>query len=192
MGRPKKYDREVALVAAMNTFWKVGFSGTSMRMLSEATGMSLKALYAEFGDKEQIFQTVVEGYSSRQTSFYAKLEKEPYGLEQLRAHFEQYKFENNFLGCLLVNTLAENATVASQALVTIDRFFQSVQTRFEKHLMFAQNKGDISSKVSTMCLAQALVVFDQGLAIAGKSESQRPSLLSSVEALFSALTAQNS
>ncbi|HKU95144.1 MAG TPA: hypothetical protein VJR58_07710, partial [Vineibacter sp.] len=47
-GRPRAYDPEQALAQATDTFWRTGFSGTSLDDLSGAMGMNRPSLYGAF------------------------------------------------------------------------------------------------------------------------------------------------
>ncbi|MEO0429695.1 MAG: TetR/AcrR family transcriptional regulator [Pseudomonadota bacterium] len=61
-GRPRGFDEETALRAAMLTFWKNGYQRTSLDQIVEATGASRAGLYATFGDKEAIFSRCLKLY----------------------------------------------------------------------------------------------------------------------------------
>ena len=61
-GRPRKYQTEIALEQAMDVFWRAGFVGTSMDDLSEATQMNRPSLYHAFGDKRQIYLSLLDLY----------------------------------------------------------------------------------------------------------------------------------
>ena len=70
-GRPRGFDREVALRAAMLLFWKQGFDGTSYTDLTRATGMSKPTIYATFGDKVELFRkamTLLRGAGDKRVS----------------------------------------------------------------------------------------------------------------------------
>lgn len=54
-GRPRSFDRDAALQAAMLLFWRHGYESTSMRMLAEAMGVTAPSIYAAFGDKRELF-----------------------------------------------------------------------------------------------------------------------------------------
>ena len=64
-GRPREYDPEEALDAAMGVFWARGYAATSLTDLSEATGMNRPSLYAAFGDKRSVFLRALHRYSAR-------------------------------------------------------------------------------------------------------------------------------
>ena len=61
-GRPRVFDMEAALEAAMLLFWEQGYEATSLAQLREATGLSSASLYGAFGSKEGLFKKAVEHY----------------------------------------------------------------------------------------------------------------------------------
>jgi AcrR family transcriptional regulator len=62
VGRPRGFDRDAALEAAMFLFWRKGFAATSMSDLCDAMGISSPSLYAAFGSKETLYLEAVEHY----------------------------------------------------------------------------------------------------------------------------------
>ncbi|WP_019170177.1 TetR/AcrR family transcriptional regulator [Pseudaminobacter salicylatoxidans] len=62
IGRPRGFDRDAALLAAMRTFWKQGYEGTSVQDLVTAMGVNKPSLYSTFGCKEEIFREAIELY----------------------------------------------------------------------------------------------------------------------------------
>lgn len=44
-GRPRNFDKAKALDTALKLFWKHGYEGTSMAMLTEAIGVNVASLY---------------------------------------------------------------------------------------------------------------------------------------------------
>ena len=64
-GRPREFDPEVALEAALEAFRRHGYSGTSLADLTEATGLNRPSLYAAFGNKDDLFEAAVDRYWAR-------------------------------------------------------------------------------------------------------------------------------
>jgi AcrR family transcriptional regulator len=62
IGRPREFDRDAALEAAMFLFWRKGFAATSMNDLCDAMGVRSPSLYAAFGSKEALYLEAVEHY----------------------------------------------------------------------------------------------------------------------------------
>jgi AcrR family transcriptional regulator len=63
IGRPREFDRELALKTAMLVFWRKGFLATSMKDLCDAMGIRSPSLYAAFGSKEALYLEAVEYYA---------------------------------------------------------------------------------------------------------------------------------
>jgi AcrR family transcriptional regulator len=68
IGRPREFDRDAALEAAMLLFWRKGFAATSMNDLCDAMGVRSPSLYAAFGSKEKLYLEVIERYAATQGS----------------------------------------------------------------------------------------------------------------------------
>lgn len=61
-GRPRAFDREVALDRALRLFWTQGFEGTSIADLTDALDINPPSLYAAFGSKEELFREALDLY----------------------------------------------------------------------------------------------------------------------------------
>jgi AcrR family transcriptional regulator len=64
-GRPREFDRDVALHTAMKLFCKHGYEGVSVADLTAAMNISPPSLYAAFGGKEALFREALALYTKR-------------------------------------------------------------------------------------------------------------------------------
>jgi AcrR family transcriptional regulator len=64
-GRPRSFDRDAALATAVEQFWRTGYEGTSVAMLTAAMGVTPPSLYAAFGDKQRLFEEAASQYFQR-------------------------------------------------------------------------------------------------------------------------------
>lgn len=64
MGRPRTFDRDVAIVQALHLFWQHGYDATSLSQLKAHIGGGITApsFYAAFGSKQGLFNEVMERY----------------------------------------------------------------------------------------------------------------------------------
>src|ERR1700731_3297328 len=69
MGRPRGFDEEAALDAAMRVFWTKSYEGATIADLTEAMGINRSSMYAAFGDKEAVFDRVMERYRDGRMTF---------------------------------------------------------------------------------------------------------------------------
>ena len=64
-GRPRTFDRETALDAAVDIFWRHGYEGASIADLTAAMGVTPPTLYAAFGSKEDLYRQALARYLER-------------------------------------------------------------------------------------------------------------------------------
>lgn len=64
MGRPRNFDRDVAITEALHLFWEHGFDATSLSQLKANIGGGITApsFYAAFGSKQALFNEVMQRY----------------------------------------------------------------------------------------------------------------------------------
>ena len=61
-GRPRQFDETEVLDAALAAFWRSGYGATSLDDLGRATGLNKPSIYASFGNKEVLFERVLDRY----------------------------------------------------------------------------------------------------------------------------------
>jgi AcrR family transcriptional regulator len=64
MGRPRTFDRDVAITQALHLFWEHGYDATSLSLLKANIGGGITApsFYAAFGSKQALFKEVMTRY----------------------------------------------------------------------------------------------------------------------------------
>ncbi|EHR58961.1 TetR/AcrR family transcriptional regulator [Saccharomonospora cyanea] len=67
-GRPRAFDRDAALRTAMKLFWRRGYEGVSVAMLTQELGITPTSLYAAFGSKNELFDEAIELYDAPGTT----------------------------------------------------------------------------------------------------------------------------
>ncbi|CAG9181682.1 TetR/AcrR family transcriptional regulator [Cupriavidus pampae] len=68
MARPKAFDKDRAVDAAIDVFRQHGFEGTSTEMLTQAMGIGRQSLYDTYGDKWKLYCIAVERYCDKEAS----------------------------------------------------------------------------------------------------------------------------
>jgi TetR/AcrR family transcriptional regulator, transcriptional repressor for nem operon len=63
MARNVEFNEEEAIQKAMEVFWAKGYSGTSLRDLTDAMKINSSSLYNTIGDKQELFVRCVKHYT---------------------------------------------------------------------------------------------------------------------------------
>lgn len=161
MARPRKFDPDTALNAAMRAFWKHGFLGTSFDHLVEETGASRHGLYQTFGDKDHLLLLSLRYYEKTVLGELVKmLNDDNAALPELKQFFERIahiaRTDTDGSGCLICNTqleFPETGPVRNH----IKKFFERLQLVFQRCLEHAQQKRQISRDKSATELSHYLV-----------------------------------
>ncbi|WP_347302235.1 TetR/AcrR family transcriptional regulator [Croceibacterium sp. TMG7-5b_MA50] len=68
-GRPREFDTDEALAAALRVFWSKGYDAASLTDLTEAMGITRPSLYAAFGNKEALFKQALDLYEAEKMAY---------------------------------------------------------------------------------------------------------------------------
>ncbi|WP_127088466.1 TetR/AcrR family transcriptional regulator [Aquabacter cavernae] len=63
-GRPRAFDRDAALDAAMQVFWRKGYTASSLAELCAAMEINPPSLYAAFGSKDALYEQALARYGA--------------------------------------------------------------------------------------------------------------------------------
>lgn len=180
MGRPREFDVEKALDAALCVFWRKGYEGASYTDLTQATGVERPALYAAFGNKENLFLRAFERYNAHYLDFMPDALTLPTSREVaghvLRSAVDLHTRDPERAGCLGINgSLAgsDDSEPIRRALIDARLAGEAaLRQRFER----AQQEGDLPPAANPAALAAFLVAVLHGLAVQAKAGYPRETL----------------
>jgi AcrR family transcriptional regulator len=180
MGRPREFDVEKALDAALGVFWRKGYEGASYADLTEATGVERPALYSAFGNKEALFRRVLARYDERYLGYIAEALQLPTS-RQVAAHILYNAADLNtrhsdHTGCLAINGAlagSDEAEPVRQALIDFRAAGQAqLRDRFER----AVAEGDLPKSANADALAAFIMAMTHGMAVQAKAGFSRDML----------------
>ena len=121
-------------------------------MLVERLGVNRYSLYAEFGDKQTLFDAALARYNEAVIEpRFAPLEDPDAGLEQIRDVVEFYGSDGQRRGtgrgCLLCNTAVERAALDPGVRRHVDAYFERLTLAFRHALDNAHRAGDLNPAV---------------------------------------------
>ncbi|MFG3531365.1 TetR/AcrR family transcriptional regulator [Streptomyces sp. NPDC047917] len=170
----------MALNVAMLTFWTQGYEGTAMSDLTAAMGMSAPSVYAAFGDKETLFQKVVERYMAGPGAYMqAALDQrttEALARTFLHSAVEAVAGDDTPHGCLVT----QSALAVNPRSVSVQKYLTALRENGVKaltdRLQSFANAGDLPPGSDPSALARLLVTVVQGLSIQAASGAPREEL----------------
>ena len=186
-GRPRSFDRDQALCAALRVFRERGYEGTSMADLQKALGgLSPPSIYAAFGSKEELFKEAASLYTSQGRARLARLlEDAPTtraAIEaMLRASVLTMTEPDEPRGCLMV----QGGLACSPSSEAVQRFLH--EHRLETHRAITKRlkagvaAGDVPARADISAIASFYTTLIHGIAVQAKDGSSRASLLATVD-----------
>ena len=183
-GRPRSFDREVALEQAMQVFWTKGYEATSISDLTEVMGINPPSLYAAFGDKEKLFLEAVERYQA------TRGEQCPYcqeptakgAIEKLLTYMaEELTATTHPKGCMMMMA-AVTATSASRELqARLARSRTESRDRMRERIARGIEEGDVPAGTDAAALADFYATIVTGMSLQARDGATRKALLATVE-----------
>lgn len=179
-GRPREFDTEKALEAALNLFWHRGYEGTSLTALAEAMDVNVPSLYAAFGNKEQLFKKAVDRYLQRPASYLPNALKEPTARQAAQKLLDgaicMVMQRGRPDGCLLVQgALAsgpDSDVIRKDLSVRRAGAEAAVRRRFER----AVAEGDLPATVDPVKLARYVITVVWGMSVQAAGGATRAQL----------------
>lgn len=172
-GRPREFNTEQALEAAMQQFWRVGYEATSLQNLLDVMKLSKSSLYQAYESKHQLFLRSIERY---QRSSVEKLQRDLNNSRSSKA-FLKHLLEDviaeakskNKKGCLLVNTINELAYRDKEASKAVSNGMKNVANVIMQAIERGKKEGTINSKSNTGELVNYILANFIGLRTLVKS-----------------------
>lgn len=179
-GRPRGFDREEALHAAMLVFWQRGYEGASLGALTEAMGINKPSLYATFGDKEALFREAVELYEREENATARALREQPTARAavetMLRDNADAYCRADTPRGCLVVLSAASCAPEHESVRKQLANCQRSVFEALRRRMKRAVSDGELPADTDVSSLAAYCETVLQGLSLQAHAGATRARL----------------
>jgi TetR/AcrR family transcriptional repressor of nem operon len=188
VGRPRQFDEEQVLDAAMKAFWAKGYEATSLADLVSVTGLHKGSLYQAFGDKHTLFiQTLNRYLQNIRHHKNQVLQQADTPLGGIRAVLHGFidMSENDAdcpQGCMAVKSLVEMAPHDQEVQRIMDEHKSGMRASIESRITEAQANGDLGTEKSAEMIANLIMIFMNGLA----TEAAGPMEVSKAHALLDA------
>lgn len=180
-GRPRAFDRDLALRRAMEVFWSKGYDNTSMIDLTTAMSINSPSLYAAFGSKEALFREAVQLYGRTESPEIWQAITDAATAKEAIAGFlhttaDAFTQPGKPAGCLVVlGALHASDTNTGVCEALKDLRAQNV-TELRERLDRAVAAGEFPSGLDSASVAAFYVTVQQGMSIQARDGASREML----------------
>ena len=179
-GRPRQFNPEKALEAALLLFWRHGYEGTSLATLTKAMGINTPSLYAAFGSKERLFRMALDRYLERPASYLPKALHAPTAREAAERLFEgaikMAMHPRHPDGCLLVQGALASGPMAEPVRKELSRRRAGAEAAVRRRFERAVEEGDLPRRTDAAKLAKYVVTVIWGMSVQAAGGATRREL----------------
>jgi len=194
MARPREFDEEAVLDAAVQCFWTRGYEATSVRDLIEETGITGASLYNAFGDKRALYERALDHYVEGSISDRIRRCEDLAPREAIGAFFSEILRrslgDRQHKGCMLVNAALDVAPhdpdvqkIVAGVLVRMEAFFFNC-------VRAGQADGTITRSLSAENIARHLLGVLMGVRVLARVRPERALLEGVVVAALALLDSE--
>lgn len=197
MARPRQFDEEQALDAAMRTFWEYGYEAASTQDLCDATGLGRSSIYNTFRSKRELFARSLARYLDAMAdaqdavlddASHSPGERVRALLDKIVADEFDHRPDGRSLGCLGVNSTVELAARDPEVARLLDRDAARRLRSLSGVLAAGLRDGSITSVRGPDALARYLNAVIGGMRIAAQGGADRAAVRSVADVALDALT----
>lgn len=191
-GRPREFDRDLALAKARDAFWERGYEGVSIADLSELLGLASARIYAAFGSKEALFREAIALYDEGKGGFATRaLAEETTARMAIRRvlveAIELYTKPGRPAGCMVV-AAATNCSSEHQPIAEwLSGLRRKRTASLVDRLAQAAREGELAAGTDVQALGDFYAAFLHGLSVQARDGVGKARLLETLEVALSPL-----
>jgi TetR/AcrR family transcriptional repressor of nem operon len=194
MGRPRAFDRDVALERAMDVFWARGYENASISDLLAAMGIQRFSMYATFGNKQELFLAALKLYRARWGALISEhvaagaragAPAKATLVELLRTMGREAMTDTLGRGCLIANSAIELRYLDAESAGIVRGSLDALETTFTRLIAGALAEGELPAGRDPAQLARFLLAAINGIRDVAKAGGDRKRIHDLVETLIS-------
>ena len=165
-GRPRRFDEQQALAAAVSVFRERGFKGASIQALSSAMNMGEQSIYNAFGNKEALFNRALDQYCTDAEQAFDVLSAPGASLASIEVFFDMIlgAMGDGAPSCLIAQTYLAGPVSGVEATRRARHHMQRVEDRFCNAVVRARERGELACD-DPRAIARFLTMTLSGLSV---------------------------
>jgi TetR/AcrR family transcriptional repressor of nem operon len=177
MARPREFDEEVVLDAAIQCFWSRGYEATSVKDLIGKTGIAAASLYNAYGDKRALFRAALDHYVAGSIGERIRRCEALPPRRAISAFFDEILSrslnDREHKGCMLVNSALEVAPHDAGLRKVIAGVLDRIERFFLRCVEAGQAEATITRSMPAKTLARHLLGVLVGVRVLARVRPER-------------------
>lgn len=174
-GRPRVFDLDEVLMAAVQVFWVKGYEGSSIKDLTDAMGINAPSLYSTFGDKRGLYLQAIDRYANIDgCAPVIAFETEPDITKAVRGFLESVilyatSHESGARGCFLASSVSTSAGEIKGVRERLAKAIEDTDVRLAKRFEEEKKKGTLPQDFPSRERASLMFDLRQGYVLRGRA-----------------------
>ncbi len=177
-GRPREFDVEDALAAALRVFWAKGYEGASLTDLTDAMAITRRKGWAAFGNKEALFKQALDLYETEKLAYVKGALAAPTakGVAQRMLAGTIDNITSECRGCLgviaSVNCSSEDSPIRQDVRARAESSRRAIVERMQRGI----DDGDFAIPIDAEAMTSYMLAVLQGISVQAGTGASRPEL----------------
>jgi TetR/AcrR family transcriptional regulator, transcriptional repressor for nem operon len=181
MARPRQFNEEAALDAAVQCFWDQGYEATSVRDLAARMGITGASLYNAFGDKRALYRRslafyVEHSFEERAARLASGLAPRDAIIAFFREIIERSLGDPKARGCLMVNSALDTGPRDPDFRALVAGVLGRIEAFFRRCAFAGQRDGTIALTHNAEDLGRFLLSVLLGIRVLARTSPERDQL----------------
>ncbi|MEP9355390.1 TetR/AcrR family transcriptional regulator [Xanthobacter sp. KR7-65] len=179
MARPRAFDENEVLDAAVRCFWTRGYEATSVRDLASSMGLTGASLYNAFGDKHALYERALERYVDESVADRIRRLEDPAVAPRAAICgffdeiMERSLADPDMKGCMVVNAAVELGPHDPQMRAAAARTLGAIEAFFRGRVAAGQGDGSIGRHQTAEDFGRMLLGVLLGLRVLSRIRPER-------------------
>lgn len=172
LGRPRAFDPNDFLDAALQCFWMKGYQGTSISDLMKASGLASASIYKLYPDKRSVFFAALKQYMEQGLARLRTRAQEKPPEDALRETLEYGALLSSGAdgerGCFTIATASELLPADDEVKQQVSYMFNGIRKNLLHILRLGQEQKVFRTDVAAEVMAETIFMLLEGMRVYGK------------------------
>jgi AcrR family transcriptional regulator len=188
MARPRKFEEDRAIEAAMRAFWNAGYEATSTQDLCAATGLGRSSIYNTFASKHDLFMRALRHYMDVHNRSLAELMDSDLPIKEKVKTVLWWAVEpapDEPAGCMVVNASIELGPRDPEIAALLRHDNAKRIELLRSGIEAARTRGEVDSGHDPLALARFVAATVNGLRVMARAGADKQTLESTANVALS-------